>query len=368
MRIALLAQEVGPTYAGGGIGTYTAYLSQGLRELGHDVTVVGRHDGPWTESDGIVYAPRVHLPRRGRYPTLADRLEAAIEARRALKRLGAFDVVEGPDWLAEAALLPKAAAQVHARHIHGGHRVLREHAGWLPDRQQRLAERFEARDLARADVITAASRLSTRLPNGVSITPGTPRIVPMPVPPMPHTPIPDERVVTLLGRIEKRKGPDVLVEAAKLVGDVTVRFVGKDTQHEDGGSYADALRRQAERTDVRVEFPGPCGADGVADAIAASRVVAVPSRYEPFSMVALEALACGRPVVLSDACGASEVLTDDHGAYVFPEGDATALAAHLEALLDDPSPGQRGPVHVRTHHSPRAAAQAKVAVWSAFVG
>ena len=365
MRIALLAQEVSPTYNGGGIGTYTAYLAEGLCELGHDVTVVGRHDGPWTERDGVVYAPRVHLPRRGRYPTLADRLEAAIEVRRAVKRLGSFDVIEGPDWLAEAAFLPRDSATVHARHIHGNHQVLREHAGWLPDRQQRLAERFESRDLARADVITAASHLSTRLPNGVAVTPGVPRIVPMPVRAMHARPVPDERVVTQLGRIEARKGPEVLLAAAALVGDVTVRFVGRDTEHPDGGSYAAALRRQAR---VPVEFPGPCGAGDVPDVIAASRVVAVPSRFEPYSVVALEALAGGRPVVLSDACGAAEVLTEDHGAYVFPEGDAEALAAHLSRLLDDPGPGHRGPVHVRTHHSPRAAAAAKVAVWRDFLG
>jgi glycosyltransferase involved in cell wall biosynthesis len=361
VRIALLAQEVSPAYAGGGIGTYTSYLAAGLRMLGHDVTVVGRHDGPWTEEDGTVYAPRVHLPRRGRYPTLADRLEAAIECRRAIRRLGRFDVIEGPDWLAEAALLPRDTARLHARHVHGGHRTLREHAGWLPDRQQRLAERFEARDLRRADVVTAASRLSTLLPSGAAVTPA--RIVPMPVPPMHATPIPPERIVTLIGRVERRKGPEVLLDAAALVGDVTVRFVGRDTRTDTGESYAAALRRRAT---VPVEFTGP--RTDLANVLAETRVVAVPSRYEPFSMVALEALAAGRPVILSDRTGAAEVLTDEHGAYVFPEGDAPALAAHLRTLLDDPSPGSRGPAYVRVHHSLAGAARAKVAVWETFLG
>lgn len=354
MRIALLAQEVSPAYAGGGIGTYTTYLSAGLRELGHDVTVVGRHDGPWTDGgDGVVYAPRIHLPGRGRYPTLADRLEAALEARRAIPRLRPpFDVIEGPDWLAEAALLRRGDALVHARHIHGGHRVLREHAGWLPDRQQRLSERFEARDLARADVVTIASRLSTLLPSGEAIVAGG-RLVPIPVPPMDVTPVPAARVVTQVGRVEKRKGPDVLLAAAELVPDVTVRFVGVDTE-----GYGAAAR-------PGIEFAGP--RTDLANVYAETRVVAVPSRYEPFSMVALEALAAGRPVVLSDACGAAEVLTGEHGAFVFPEGDVEALAALLRRLLDDPSPGARGPAYVREHHAPRVAATAKVAVWDEYL-
>jgi glycosyltransferase involved in cell wall biosynthesis len=358
VRIALLAQEVSPAYAGGGIGTYTAYLAGGLRDLGHDVTILGRHDGPWTEANGTVYAPRIHLPRRGRYPTLADRIEAALEVRSAIKRLGTFDVIEGPDWLAEAALLPRRAARVDARHIHGGHRTLREHAGWLPDRQQRLAERFEARDLRRADVVTAASRLSCLLPSGEALV-TDPVIVPMPVPEMAVAPVPDARVVTLVGRVERRKGPEVLLDAAATVPDVTVRFVGRDTTTDTGESYEATLRRRAT---IPVEFTGP--RIDLANVLAETRVVAVPSRYEPFSMVALEALAAGRPVVLSDACGAAEVLGEEQGAYVFPEGDADALGALLARLLDDPSPGARGPAYVRAHHSPRAAARAKIEAWT----
>jgi glycosyltransferase involved in cell wall biosynthesis len=368
VRIALLAQEVSPTYAGGGIGTYTAYLAGGLRSLGHDVVVVGRHEGPWTERDGTVYAPRIHLPARDRYPTLADRVEAALEVRNAVKRLGTFDVIEGPDWLAEAALLPRGAARLHARHVHGGHRLLREHAGWLPDRQQRLAERFEARDLRRAGVVTAASRLSTLLPGGTSVLAREPRLVPMPLRWPEPSPMTGERVVALVGRIERRKGPEALIDAAAEVGDVTVRLIGRDTTTDTGESYATTLRHRADDRGVRLDVAGPRSADDMPEALAEARVVAVPSRYEPFSMVALEALGAGRPVVLSDACGAAEVLPDGVGAFVFPAGDTAALAAHLRRLLDDPSPGAHGPAYVRSHHSPEAAAVAKQQVWREALG
>ncbi|HEU0132121.1 MAG TPA: glycosyltransferase family 4 protein [Mycobacteriales bacterium] len=371
MRVALLAQEVSPGYAGGGIGTYTAYLAAGLRDLGCDVTVLGRHDGPPSVVRGVTYAPRVHLPLRSRYPTLADRLEAAVEVRRALRHLGAFDVVEGPDWLAEAALLPRSAATVHARHVHGNHRVLREHAGWLPSRQQRAAEWLEARDLARADVVTATSRLSTLLPSGESVAPDA-VLVPMPVRQDGWLDTPASatgRVVALVGRIERRKGPEALIRAAATLPGVTVRLVGRDTRTDAGGSYADTLRALADGLGVALDLAGAHPAEAIPALLADVRAVAEPSTFEPFSVAALEGLAAGRPVVLSDATGAAEVLGAEHGAFVYPQGDDAAVAAALAPLLDDPAlateAGERGRAHVRAAHSPRAAAEAKLAAWQA---
>jgi glycosyltransferase involved in cell wall biosynthesis len=342
----LLAQELGPAYRGGGIGTYTASLAEGLRALDVDVIVIG---GP----------PRWALPRRSRYLALAERLEAAIEGRRAISDLPRLDVLEGPDWLAEAAFVPRSAAGVHARHVHGGHRALREHLGWSGTLQHRLAEAFEEHDLRRADIVTAASRLSSRLPDGRRVTPQEPLLVTMPVRPMSATSPPTARVVTLVGRLEPRKAPDMLIDAAAQVGDVTVRLVG--AEHTPG--YTEGLRRRATERGVPLELPGAQPMDAMQRLLDESRVVAVPSRFEPFSMVALEALAAGRPVVLSDACGAAEVLGGTPGAFIFREGDIAGLATHLAAALDDPSPALAGRDHVRTHNTPQAAAESKLAAW-----
>jgi glycosyltransferase involved in cell wall biosynthesis len=371
MRVAFLAQECSPGYAGGGIGTYTASLAQGLAGLGVDVTVVGRHDGPAriVRRDGytVVYAPRTHLPPRvrSRAPMLADRVEAAVEARRALRRLGTFDVVEGPDWLAEGLLAPGKA--LRARHVHGANRTLRAWAGRTPSRSERLADAVESWDLRHADVVTIASRLSMTLPDGTALAPHA-RLVPMPVRldgwlggPAGAAP----RVVTLVGRVEPRKGGDVLVRAAARLGDVTVRLVGADAPGEDGRSFLAGLRDLAASLGVPLDTTGPRPPGEVAALLASSRVVAVPSRYEPFSMVALEALAASRPVVLSDNVGAAEVLD----VPTFPEGDDAALAEALRPLLDDPARatalGETGRAHVAAHHSVAAAARAKRAVWEA---
>jgi glycosyltransferase involved in cell wall biosynthesis len=289
----------------------------------------------------------------------AARVEAALEGRKAFRGRAPFDVVEGPDWLAEAALLPRRCARLHTRHVHGGHRTLREHGGWAANRQHRLAELFEAWDLRRADLITAASHLSCYLPDGTRVTPREPVRVTMPVRAMRTTPPPAQPVVTLVGRVEPRKGPDLLVEAAGLLGDVIVRLVGA----EHSPAYTAQLRRRAADLGVSLDILAPQPMGAMEELLLASRVVAVPSRYEPFSMVALEALATGRAVVLSDACGAAEVLGPEHGARVFPAGDVPSLAEQLRAQLDEPLVGQAGRDHVRAHHSPLAAARSKLDAW-----
>ncbi|MDT7537955.1 MAG: glycogen synthase [Actinomycetota bacterium] len=364
LRIALLAQECGPGYLGGGIGTYTHALAHGLHELGHDVTIVGRHDGPMREERNgyrVVYAPRRHLPARLRQ--LGERLEAVAEARSAVRRLGPFDVVEGPDWLAEGLLVRGGALQ--ARHVHGANRTLRLHGGRSAGRAERLAEALETYDLEHADVVTAASRLSTVLPSGESALSRPVVVVPMPLDPAGWhaTPLPDAPVISIFGRIEARKGGDVLVRAAALLDDVkpVVRFVGRSLEP----AFNAQLHALATELDVRTEFLGGRPASELPALYAASRLVAVPSRFEPYSMVALEALAAGRPAILSDACGAAEALRDN--VFTFPQGDVAALAGVLRSCLIDSSGMQEHARTARHHvlaaHSPRAAASAKLAVW-----
>jgi glycogen(starch) synthase len=120
---------------------------------------------------------------------------------------------------------------------------------------------------------------------------------------------------------------------------------------------------------VALDIAGAHPAEAMPALLADVRVVAVPSTYEPFSVAALEGLAAGRPVVLSDATGAAEVLGPEQGASVYPQGDDAALAAVLAPLLDDArlatDAGERGRAHVRAAHSPRAAAEAKLVAWQA---
>lgn len=69
-------------------------------------------------------------------------------------------------------------------------------------------------------------------------------------------------------------------------------------------------------------------------AVAACDVIAVPSRNETFSMAALESMALGKPVIMSDVGGAAELVGSDANGYLFPKGDIEALSQRIEWLAD----------------------------------
>lgn len=96
----------------------------------------------------------------------------------------------------------------------------------------------------------------------------------------------------------------------------------------------DALRDQLGLAEV-VTFMGPQDQDALVNFYNAAQVVVVPSRYESFGMVALEAMACGAPVIASDVGGLSTLVRDGRTGFLVPYGDPAALADALWPLLED---------------------------------
>ncbi|MDT7580665.1 MAG: D-inositol-3-phosphate glycosyltransferase [Pseudonocardiales bacterium] len=158
---------------------------------------------------------------------------------------------------------------------------------------------------------------------------------------------PDAVVLAFAGRIQPLKAPDVLLHAAAALlersPELRVRLVVLIAGGPSGSGLAEptALQELAGRLglDDVVRFLPPQAADGLVDVFRAADVVAVPSHNESFGLVALEAQACGTPVVaarvgglpVAVADGRSGLLVDGHGA----ESWADALAA---VALD---PGRR---------------------------
>jgi glycosyltransferase involved in cell wall biosynthesis len=70
-------------------------------------------------------------------------------------------------------------------------------------------------------------------------------------------------------------------------------------------------------------------------------VVHASTKREPFGRSVLEAMACGRPVIVSDAGGVRELVTHDDQGLTHPPGDADVLAGHIASLLHDPARCER---------------------------
>lgn len=88
----------------------------------------------------------------------------------------------------------------------------------------------------------------------------------------------------------------------------------------------------------RVRFVGPV--DDPLPYYAAADVLLAPALYDPFPNAALEALACGLPVIASDACGVAELLDAGVNGWVFPTGDLDALVAAMRSAINRDAAGR----------------------------
>ncbi|MEV7974973.1 glycosyltransferase [Streptomyces sp. NPDC086519] len=172
-------------------------------------------------------------------------------------------------------------------------------------------------------------------------------------------------LVVCVGRLCRQKGQDVLLEAwhevARRVPGARLALVG------DGPDRGLLLRRAP----ASVLFAG--GAADVVPWYQAADLVVLPSRWEGMALAPLEAMACGRPVVVTDVAGARESLPPALAPRcLVPAGDPTALAEALAALLLDPplreSLGHQGRNHVLTGHDVRHATGAMADLYRDLIG
>ncbi|WP_433629723.1 glycosyltransferase family 4 protein [Halomicrococcus sp. NG-SE-24] len=137
-----------------------------------------------------------------------------------------------------------------------------------------------------------------------------------------------------LGNLEPRKGIHVLLDGlAQVDGDWHLTVVGGTA---DPG-YGRRVRRRVRALDLRdrVTFVGRLPDDAVADRLAESHLLTVPSLYEGVGLVYLEAMAFGVPALATTAGGASEVVTDGENGLLVPPGDATAVADAVRRVRND---------------------------------
>lgn len=140
--------------------------------------------------------------------------------------------------------------------------------------------------------------------------------------------------VIFVGRLVEEKGADVAVRAMhQLNGTAKLDIIGDGPQR----ATLEELTRELSLEGV-VRFYGQVGDDQKRRMLAEASVMIVPSRHEElFGMVAAEAALASLPVVASDRGGLPEVVTDQETGILIPPDDASALAAALRRLLDDPA-------------------------------
>ena len=132
-----------------------------------------------------------------------------------------------------------------------------------------------------------------------------------------------------VGRLSSEKGLHFLLGALRAAGDPPFKFLGD-------GPLLDDLVAQAGRLGLqRAEFVGAVPAEEVNGFVSQARFLVMPSEsHENSPLAALEALACGRPLLVSDMGGLPELVRSGAG-LTFTSGDVESAAAHIRSLVDD---------------------------------
>lgn len=345
------------------MNVYVRELSRELGRMGVAVDVFTRSQNPAIPrvvelGEG---ARVIHLPAGPEAPTARAEIHAhldefidGIDAWR-LTRGGEYDLIHAHYWLSGVAALALrrrwAVPVLQMFHTLGRlkNRVARSGAELEP--AIRLAE--ETRIVSAADRIVAANvveRAELLRDHGAHAQ----RIATIPCGVDTELFAPGDRAAarralgldgrpTLLwvGRIAPIKGLDTLLDAVERlhVTGTAVRLliVGGDAD-EPWNGHERALRDQIERLGLSdaVSFLGPQPQDLLPTYYVAADVTVVPSYYESFGMVALEAMACGSPVIASRVGGLVTTVRDGVTGFLVPESDVGALADRIQALIADP--------------------------------
>lgn len=154
----------------------------------------------------------------------------------------------------------------------------------------------------------------------------------------------NDAVVTFVGRVDPIKGIDTLVQAIALMDGMTerelvVQFVGGDldpTGNPTGPLAKVAQQLQDFGVDHWFRLVGSQPQDRLPVIYSSADLVCVPSRYESFGLVAVEAMACGVPVVASRAGGLVFSIDEGETGFLVPANDASAFADAMTLLLNNP--------------------------------
>jgi D-inositol-3-phosphate glycosyltransferase len=177
----------------------------------------------------------------------------------------------------------------------------------------------------------------------------------------------NDRMLLFVGRIEPLKGIDTLIRAlAKMRSlgfldnhNIVLSIIGGDVEDGSEEMSAETSRLHSLRSELGLQdlitFLGKLGQDVLPYYYSAADVMIVPSHYESFGMVALEAMACGTPVVASQVGGLAFLIQDGVTGYHIPSRDPEALSERLITLLQDRE--------LHTSMSLQAAAYAKKYAW-----
>jgi glycosyltransferase involved in cell wall biosynthesis len=304
-RLAVVSPEYPPNIIGG-LGTHVHALTSALAHNGLEIQLFVPDRNSYYSHDPRIHIHPVPVSRSQSRADYWLRFAAGVVA--SAERLSRpVDVIHCHDWATSIAglalrrsLLAPLVLTIH-RPQSDSSLLPFENLGLLGADAVIVNSRMVAQELAARNL---SSRSPIVIPNGVDLSIFRP----------PHSTSRRAHTILFVGRLVSQKGVDVLLQAFRVllfkIPDARLIIAG------DGDQFLYLKRLCLYQV---------------------ARAVAIPSYYEPFGLVALEALACATPVVACETGGLAEVINDGVHGYLVPTNDHLRLAQRLAVLLSNPS-------------------------------
>ena len=349
MKILMLAWEYPPRIVGG-IARVVHDLSKKLVREGHDVTVVTYKEGdvPDYENDKGVHVYRVpnYIINPNNFVDWVMQLNfnMVAKASQIIEEQGKFDCIHAHDWLVaycaktlknsfEIPLISTIHATEAGRNggIHDETQRYINDSEWLLTYESSeviVNSNFMKNDLQRLfglpfeKINVIPNGVNTSTFNGVETDYDFRR----------QYASDNEKIILFMGRLVFEKGIQVLIDAMPNIlskyNDAKLVIAGR-------GGMTDELKRQAEALGIahKVYFTGYLNAKQVVKMYKCADVSVFPSTYEPFGIVALEAMLAGVPTVVSDIGGLNEIITHGVDGLKSYAGNANSLADSITECL-----------------------------------
>ncbi|CAN5845679.1 glycosyltransferase family 4 protein [soil metagenome] len=347
MRVLLLTWYFPPQDMSG-IAAHVDGLSRALAGGGHDVVVFAP---PWRRTGETPAGVRVLRAQTG-LPWLPDDDEVALAASASHHFVGLLDQLDGwvPDvvhvhdwrlaWAGDTISTLTGATLVTTFHgtervRHGGHLptglpgTVHAVESWLASQSQGAIATSEVMVRAVVSGLEMDGNRVVHIPNGIDAEwwarPRDPAT----------SAVERRQFVFTWGRVQFEKGFQVLVRAMSLL-----RHCMPELRCVIGGagSYLPELQSRVDFDGVadRIELVGYLTDDALLDILHRAGCVVIPSLYEPFGIVALEALAGGAPLVVAETGGLAELVRSTGGGLMFEPGHADQLADAIERMFTEP--------------------------------
>jgi glycogen(starch) synthase len=357
MKILMLSWEYPPRIVGG-ISRVVEGLSRSLTELGHEVHVITNEmpGFPAEDTDQGAFIHRVPIESpTPNFHTWVMMMNHYFTKRagRLAKEIGGFEIVHVHDWL----VLPTGAelkSILPTTMVSTLHSLEFRRSGGIDTPENKMVDSLEWWATYESSIVIVCSQsMRQDTISHFHVPADKLRVIPIGIDPsrfknrnvdrnrvrQKYGIGPDEKLVLFVGRLTNQKGCEYLIRAIPYV----TRFFNVKLLIAGEGYLKGELESIAVASGVRSRtiFAGYVGDDDLTNLFLSSDLMVVPSVYEPFGVVALEAMAAGLPVVASNVDGLAEIINhEENGILVFAR-DSSSIAWGISRILSDPENTQR---------------------------